>query len=164
MFFKKRKLYIYVFRQELQRLQSDEREFERDLERYNRDLARPSYSSLLEHPQLSDPNKEFFRSQTPRWSLTSDNNSPIPTERRTRIIIGHTLSMNTPRTSVDRFTPISPKRLSINRISSFNTKSPLISRRINSTTSNIRPSFQQHADSINQQKREIEQKLKEFLN
>lgn len=152
-----------MFRQELQRLESDEREAERDLKRFNRDLARPSYSSLLDQNPLSDQNKDFYRLPTPRWSLSSDINSPNQTPRNSKVILGRTFSICTNPATVDRFTPVNQKRSPINKTNSLNDRYPWMSKRINGATNENRPYFQQHADSINQQKREIEQKLKQFL-
>jgi len=132
--------------------------------RLSRDLARPSVTSLLDQNSLSHQNKDYFRSPTPRGSIHMEINSTIQRPQTTRLLLGRSLSISTNRTTNDRFTPITGQRPSINKTNPFNEKFPWMSKHTNSKSNEKHLYLQIHRASINQQKREIEEKLKQFLN
>ena len=147
-----------LFRHEIQRLENDEREAERDLRRLNRDRVRASRSSLSHKPASIRQNSSLSRSNTPCFSIVLDSGSvidAIPTT--TKVSPRRPLSINIQRISDDF--PHS-RRTSTPFI---NEKFPRTCREIHPKSNEIPPHLRKHANSINRQKREIEQKLKEFL-
>ena len=150
-----------LFRQKLQRLQNREREAERDLMRFHRELTQASKSSVSNQPFLSRQKTDLFRSQTPRLSISTDTNLTIQRPVRTKFLLGRPLSINTSRTTIDQFAPINPKQFSTNK---FNERVPGMSEQTPTTkVVETRPYLQIHAQAIHQQNQEIEQKLKKFL-
>jgi len=66
-------------------------------------------------------------------------------------------------TSIDRFTPLDYKRLSLDKTNLLDRKSPWMSKQIQLKFNENRSDHRFYVDSINEQKREIEEKLKVFL-
>lgn len=148
-----------LFRHRLQRLENDEREAERDLIRLNHDRIRASLSSISNRALSSRPSTQLFRSRTPRLSTPID--SLIQRSSRTKLLFERPFSVN--RTSIDRFIPSDGKRLSNSTVNSMTKKFPWICKPMQSNFDENPSYLRVHVDSINQQKRDIEQKLKEFL-
>lgn len=155
---------ICLFRQELQRLESSERGVERDLIRINRDLARISVISPLDHSPI--PNQTNDLPQIPSTpSLPNINtNSTVQASSKRKFILGRSVSVTTSRTSIAHMMPAHQKRFSLNQASSFHEKPCPIDKQTIPKTKEDRPYLQQHAHIIDQEKQKIEQKLKEFLN
>ncbi|CAF1108621.1 unnamed protein product [Rotaria magnacalcarata] len=149
-------------KQELQRLQSSERNVERDLIRLKRDLARVSFSSSLNQCPLPLENNDITQVQSEQALTVSGINSPVQSPQKGRIILGRSISINGPRTSAGRLSPIHQKRFSLNQPVSISEKS-LIEKQPNWKGNEDRSNLQKHAVIIDQEKREIEQKLKLFL-
>jgi hypothetical protein len=123
--------------------------------RLHRDLARVSLLSLLPQQVLSRQNKDFSGSQTPRSSIISDTSSAIQTVQKTKFLRERSFSINSITTANDIFTPMHQKRLSTSKTNTSNEKFPALSKQMTSKSN--------CANSINQQQRNIEQKLKKFL-
>jgi len=150
----------FDFRQELQRLRNDERGIERDLVRLNRDLAKiSSLHSISRSPTLS-------RNPTSRLSAIAEENLSIPPIEKPKIILRRSSSTNTNRTSIHHLIPIQ-KRSSMIKTNPYNEQSFALSKpsfqQVIAKTSDDRLYHQYHAHIINQQKRLVEQKLKQFL-
>ncbi len=155
---------FFCFRHRLQRLENDEREAERDLVRLNHDLARVSVSSLSNRRLSSRPSTHFSRSSTPRISIPIDPNLIIePSSQRTHILLERPMSVYPSGTSIDRLTPMDYKRLSLGKTHLLDRRSPWISKQIQLKFNENRSDHRFYVDSINEQKREIEEKLKVFL-
>lgn len=131
--------------------------------RLNHDLTRISLSSSLSQHPLPHENNSYSRSQTPRLSLPIDANPTTQTPQKTKLLRGRSQSITPSRITMDHFTSINRKRSSLGKTNSFNEKFPWMFEHINSKSIENHSYLQQHVDSINQQKREIEAKLKLFL-
>ncbi len=112
---------------------------------------------------MPQKNKDYSRSSTPRGSIPIEINSTLQRAQTTKLLLGRTLSIST-NTTMDRFTPVTRERTSINKTNPFNEKFPWMSKHTNSKSNEKHLYLQIHRASINQQKREIEEKLKQFLN
>ncbi len=150
------------FRQELQRLQSDERGVERDLIRLNRDLAK--ISSL--HSIIRSP-RSMPTDQISRLSSIPEENSYLPMIEKRKSVVARSSSINSNRTFLKHFIPIQ-KRSAMIKTNPYNEQSYSLPKyslqQLIAKTSDDRAYLQQHAHTINQQKRLIEQKLKKFSN
>ncbi len=146
------------FRQELQRLRSDERDVERDLIRLNRDLAKiSSFRSISRSPS-------FTRNQTSRLaSIAEENSSTLPIIEKPKVILGRSSSLNTNRNSVNHLIPIQKRLSPIKNEQQSHSLPKYNFQQVIAKTSDDRLYLQHHAHIINQQKRLIEQKLKQFL-
>ncbi len=135
---------ISYFRQELQRLRSDERGVERELQRLNRDLGKLSIlPSISRSPSIP---------QTSRLSIITEENFSTPIFDKPKIILRNSSNINSHRNLV----PIK-KQSSMSKPRSL--PKPSIQRLIAKTSDDR----QQHADIIEQQKRLVELRLKQFL-
>lgn len=151
-----------MFRQEIHRLENDEREAERDLKRLHHDLARASISSLSQQPTFGRQSTILSRSTTPYFSIVLDSGAIVETTPISSRKVLHTrpISIQVDQTNDDRLPLLDPKR----RSKSFSSrKSPWTLKEVHLKSKEIPPHLRKHFNSINRQKREIEQKLKEFL-
>ncbi|CAF3381539.1 unnamed protein product [Rotaria sp. Silwood1] len=153
----------FIFRQELQRLENNERDIERDLMRLNRDLARIAFSSPLGQSSVPNENHDPSQVQTGNLSSTTNINPTAPILPKTKLDLERSISVGTSRATVGLMTLIHQKRLSLNQTNSFNERSS-IDKPIFSKANEERPYLQQHGLMMDREKRKIEQKLKLFLN
>jgi hypothetical protein len=79
-----------------------------------------------------------------------------------RLLRGRSFLIDPNRTTVERFTPMNQTRSSINKLYLLHEKYPWMSKPILRNNVN-RHQFQLHRNSIDQEKRVIEEKLKQFL-
>ncbi|CAF0765279.1 unnamed protein product [Rotaria sp. Silwood1] len=150
-------------KQELQRLENNERDIERDLMRLNRDLARIAFSSPLGQSSVPNENHDPSQVQTGNLSSTTNINPTAPILPKTKLDLERSISVGTSRATVGLMTLIHQKRLSLNQTNSFNERSS-IDKPIFSKANEERPYLQQHGLMMDREKRKIEQKLKLFLN
>jgi len=161
-------IWNHLFRQELQRLETHEREAERELVRLNLDLRKPSFSSL--NPQQSPiPNyiREYnqSRSQTPRPSISPETPPMFPSLSRQGSRASRTHSMSGNRPSLDRISPILRNRsISFTKTTSFTM--PVITRipqQTLSTSNENNSQLDKHRHSIHHERQVIQEKLQAFL-
>ncbi|CAF1491024.1 unnamed protein product [Adineta steineri] len=141
----------WQYKHELQRLESDQRH----LKRFSVDLAK---MSLL--PSISQ-SSSFHRNHTPRLSAIIEETPSLPIIETAKIRQRCSLPV-----SSNQIKP-TQQRSSMSKINFSNEHSHSVCKQylqqVVAKTSDDRSYFQQHAYLINQQKRMIEQKLKEFL-
>ncbi|CAF0896083.1 unnamed protein product [Rotaria sp. Silwood1] len=155
-------------KQELQHLRSDKLDVERDLIHLNRDPVKISSSSspAISQSSLLYQNKNSSENPKLRLSLITEENSSICIMEKPTSVPRYSSLINRSQISRNHIIPIK-ERSSINKINS-NYQHDRWLRKYSfqqniAKTSDDRFYLQQHAHSINQQKRLIEQKLKEFL-
>lgn len=141
-------------------MRSNERGVERDLIRLNRDLAKiTSLPAIRRSPSLT-------RNPTSRLSSIAEENSPIPTLEKPKLIIGRSTSLHSNRTSIYHLIPIQ-KRSSMTKPNPHTEQTHSLPKhsfqQVIAKTGDDRSYLQHHAQIINQQRRLVEQKLKQFL-
>ncbi|CAF5144795.1 unnamed protein product, partial [Rotaria sp. Silwood1] len=105
--------------QELQRLENNERDIERDLMRLNRDLARIAFSSPFGQSSVLNENHDPSQIQTGNLSSTTNINPTVPILPKTKPDLERSISVGTSRATVGLMTLIHQKRLSLNQTNSF---------------------------------------------
>ena len=142
-------------------MENDEREAERDLIRLNHERVRASIGSLSNRELLPRPSTHDIRFQSPRLSMPVD--ALAHRLSRTKSFFERPASVYPNQTPINRFIPLDLKRLSISTINSINNRSPRVYKQMKLKLDEHHPHLRVHVASINQEKRDIEHKLKEFL-
>lgn len=106
----------------------------------------------MRKPTSIRQNSSLPRSNTPCFTIVLDSGSVIEATSRSQTLPRRPLSINIHQIGNDS-----------SHSKPFCEKSPRVWKEIHVKSTEIPPHLRKHANSINRQKREIEQKLKEFL-
>ncbi|CAF3573165.1 unnamed protein product [Rotaria socialis] len=155
------------YKQELQRLRSDERDAERDLIRLNRDWFTTISSSTSRQSSLVGQNKESTRKNKPRLSSITEENFSIPFAKNSKQYLGCLSSLSQREATGNSTIPIQ-ERSTTHKINSMHKHNHWLCKysfqRDIVKTSDDHMYLQRHAHLVNQQKQLFDQKLRKFLN
>ncbi|CAF2111779.1 unnamed protein product [Rotaria magnacalcarata] len=155
------------YKQELQRLRSNERDVELDLIRLNRDLFKTISSSMSQKSSLVGQSKESTRKNKPRLSSITEENSSTQFAEKSKQYLGCLSSLSQSETARNSTIAIQ-ERSATHKINSMHKHNHWLCKysfqRDIVKTSDDYMYLQKRAHLVNQQKQLFNQKLKKFLN